>query len=106
MHHLQRRVQATQGITPHPVALQRDRLATLRSHRIRGANVQYAVDGLALARIDDRDALPVFTQQSARVTRLTAAQRIKDRAIELDAALAYCRNASRCLLEVSILAEQ
>ena len=49
--------------------------------------MQDAVDGFALTRIADREALTARTQQRAGVAQLTAAERVEDRAVELDAAL-------------------
>jgi hypothetical protein len=49
--------------------------------------VQHAVERIALACIRDRNPLAVVPDQRAGVARLAAAQRIEDRAIELDSSL-------------------
>src|SRR2546421_9753750 len=87
-HDVERGMQTHERVPARPVDFERDGLANLRhGHRWRG-HVQHAVDPVAFARIGDDDALSIRSHQRAGVARLSAAERIENRRVELDAALA------------------
>ena len=66
----------------------------------------HAVHRVALARVDDRNALAVRAQERARVALLSATDRVEDRAVELDAALVHRNNSRARCLRVSVVPEQ
>jgi hypothetical protein len=64
--------------------------------------VPHAVLGLALARVHDGNPLAVLAQQYARIALLTAAGRVEDRAVELDAVLVHRDDPRSCGLRVGV----
>ena len=105
-HHVQRRVQAHERVTARPVDFERYVFADFRKHAARGDKVCDRSGPLALARVRDRDALAVFADEKSGVARLAAAERIEDRAVELDLAVTRRDDARRRGLQVRIVAEQ
>ena len=105
-HHVQSGVQAHERVAPVPVDLQRQRLSGFEQRTAGSRNVQDAVERVALACVRDHDPLAVLPDQRAGVARLAAAQRIEDRAIELDPALADRNDLGRCALEVGIVPKE
>ena len=103
---MQRRVQAHQQIAARPVEFERDALAYCRQRTARGDQVGDGSRRLAFPRVRDREAFAVLADQNAGVARLTAAEWIENRAVELDLPVAR-RDHARCRgLEIRIVAEQ
>src|SRR5450759_508245 len=99
-------MQAHQRVAAFPIDLECERLPDLGLRHTWRREMTHAVDRIALARIQDLNTLAVGAQQRTRVARLTAAQWIEDRAVELDAKFMHRKDARARCLQVSIVAEQ
>jgi hypothetical protein len=105
-HHVQRGVQAHECVAPIPVDLEADGFADFRQRRAGGDDMRDSAGRLTLARIRDRNAVAVVADQETRIAGLPAAERIEDRAVELDLAVAHGDDTRRRGLQVCVVSEQ
>ncbi|MFI4877403.1 MAG: hypothetical protein ACHP9U_00950 [Steroidobacterales bacterium] len=99
---VQRGVQAHEAVAPWPVELERQRLTRFGERRTRCGYVQHPIRSVALAGVGDRQPFSAGTHQPAAVAGLAPAERIKQRAVELDAAFADRDHAGAGGLQVGI----
>jgi hypothetical protein len=105
-HHVQRRVQSHQRVSAVPVERELDLFTDLGPDCRCVEQVHDAVDALAFAGIDDRNALARGSGEHPCVARLPAAERIEDRSVELDPLLADRDHPCSRALEVCVFSKQ
>src|SRR5262245_54890150 len=68
--------------------------------------MSHGIWNFALASVHDGDALTVSAHECARVTGLPTAERIEDRAVELDAAVGHGEHSGFGAGEIGVVAEE
>ena len=103
---MQRGVQPHERIASRPVDLEREALANLGERATRRDEMGNRARRRALARVGHGDALAVLADELAGVARLSAAERIEDRPVELDLAVLHADDPRCGGLQVRVIAEQ
>ena len=103
---MQRGVQPHERIASRPVDLEREALANLGERAAGRDEMGNGARCRALARVGHGDLLAVLADELADVARLSAAERIEDRPVELDLAVLHADDPRCGGFQVRIIAKQ